>query len=116
MMTSADHEGQIFLSHPHMYNGFFFLVHHEVQHFIRDENSQSFSIRKICRLTLKWRKAIFKSLIKDLKSQISIETSQFMLNLYLELNLTSFKSKFQQKQLALNKSYVSAQSGNPDQS
>ena len=30
---------------------------------IRDENSQSFSIRKICRLTSKWRKAIFKSLI-----------------------------------------------------
>ena len=39
-----------------------------------------------------------------------------MLNLYLELNLTSFKNKFQQKQLALNKSYVSAQSGNPNQS
>ena len=35
----------------------------------RDENSQHFSIRKICQLTPKWRKAIFKSLIKDLKSQ-----------------------------------------------
>ena len=35
----------------------------------RDENSQPFSIRKICRLTPKWRKAISKSLIKGLKSQ-----------------------------------------------
>ena len=35
----------------------------------RDENSQPFSIRKICRLTPKWRKAILKSLIKGLKSQ-----------------------------------------------
>ena len=35
----------------------------------RDKNSQPFSIRKICRLTPKWRKAIFKSLIKGLKSQ-----------------------------------------------
>ena len=35
----------------------------------RDENSQPFSIRKICRLTPKWRKAIFKSLIKGFKSQ-----------------------------------------------
>ena len=42
------------------------------KHFLnqdRDENSQPFSIRKICRLTPKWRKAIFKSLIKGLKSQ-----------------------------------------------
>ena len=37
-----------------------------------------------------------------------------MLNLYLKLNLTSFKSNFQQKQLALYKSYASAQSGNPE--
>ena len=35
----------------------------------RDENSQQFSIRKICRLTPKLRKAICKSLIKGLKSQ-----------------------------------------------
>ena len=35
--------------------------------------------------------------------------------LYLKLSLTSFKNKFQQKQLALYKSYASAQSGNPDQ-
>ena len=35
----------------------------------RDENSQPFSIRKICQLTPKWRKAIFKSIIKGLKSQ-----------------------------------------------
>ena len=47
---------------------------------------------------------------------MSIETSQFMLNLYLKLSLTSFKNKFQQKQLALYKSYASAQSVNPDQS
>ena len=47
---------------------------------------------------------------------MSIETSQLMLNLYLKLSLTSFKNKFQQKQLALYKSYVSAQSVNPDQS
>ena len=39
-----------------------------------------------------------------------------MLNLYLKLSLTSSKNKFQQKQLALYKSYASAQSGNPDQS
>ena len=80
----------------------------------RDKNSQPFSIRKKCRLTPKWRKAIFKSLIKGLKSQNIIETSQFMLNLYLKLSLTSFKNKFQQKQLALYKSYASAQSRNPE--
>ena len=39
-----------------------------------------------------------------------------MLNLYLKLSLTSFKNEYQQKQLALYKSYASAQSGNPDQS
>ena len=39
-----------------------------------------------------------------------------MLNLYLKLSLTLFKIKFQQKQLALYKSFASAQSGNPDQS
>ena len=33
----------------------------------RDENSQPFSIRKICWLTPKWRKSDFKSLIKGLK-------------------------------------------------
>ena len=38
-----------------------------------------------------------------------------MLNLYLKLSLTSFENKSQQKQLALYKSYASAQSGNPDQ-
>ena len=32
----------------------------------RDENSQPFSIRKICQLTPKWRKAILESLIKGL--------------------------------------------------
>ena len=26
MMTNSDHEGQIFLSHPHLNNGFFFLL------------------------------------------------------------------------------------------
>ena len=36
-----------------------------------------------------------------------------MLNLDLKLKLTSFKNKFQQKQLALYKSSASAQSGNP---
>ena len=45
---------------------------------------------------------------------MSIETSQFMLNLYLKWSLTSFKNKFQQKQLALYKSYASAQSVNPE--
>ena len=35
----------------------------------RDENSKPFSIRKVCRLTPKWRKVIFKSLTKGLKSQ-----------------------------------------------
>ena len=35
----------------------------------KDENSQPFSIRKICLLTPKWRKAIFKLLIKGLISQ-----------------------------------------------
>ena len=39
-----------------------------------------------------------------------------MLNLYLKLSVTLFKNKFQQKQLALYKSYASAQSGIPDQS
>ena len=39
-----------------------------------------------------------------------------MLNLYLKLSLTSFKNKFQQKQLQLYKSYANAQSGHPDQS
>ena len=33
----------------------------------RDESSQPFLIRKICRLTPKWRKGDFKSLIKGLK-------------------------------------------------
>ena len=42
MMTSAYHEGQIFLSHPHMYNGFFFLVHHYVQHFILETHGKGF--------------------------------------------------------------------------
>ena len=37
-----------------------------------------------------------------------------MLNLYLKLSLTSFKNKFQQKQLAFYKSYASAQSENPE--
>ena len=35
----------------------------------RDENSQPFSIKKICWLTPKWRKAIFKSLYKITKNQ-----------------------------------------------
>ena len=51
-----------------------------------DENSQPFSIRKICQLTPKWRKAIFKSLIKGLKSQ-NINRNLFMLNSYLKLSL-----------------------------
>ena len=38
-----------------------------------------------------------------------------MLKLYLKLSFISFKNKFQQN-LAWNKSYASAQSGNPDQS
>ena len=38
-----------------------------------------------------------------------------MFNLYLKSSLTSFKNKFQHKQLAFYKSYASAQSGNPDQ-
>ena len=64
----------------------------------RDENSPPFSISKIGWWTPKWRKAIFKSLIKGLKSEnINIETSQFMLNLYLKFSLTSFKNKLQQK-------------------
>ena len=88
---------------------------HERRYF-RDENSQPFSIRKICCLTPIWRKAIFKSLIKGLNHKISIETSQFMLYLYLNMSLTIFKNRFQQKQQALYKSYASAQSGNPDQS
>ena len=37
-----------------------------------------------------------------------------MLNLYLKLSLTWFKNNFQQKQLALYKSYASTQSGNPE--
>ena len=79
----------------------------------RNENSQPFSIRKICRLNPKWRKAIFKSLIKGLKSQ-NINRNQ---SVYAEfISKIEFKTKFQQKQLALHKSYASAQSGNPDQS
>ena len=39
-----------------------------------------------------------------------------MPNLYLKLSLPLFKNKFQQKQMALYKSYAHAQSGNPDQS
>ena len=39
-----------------------------------------------------------------------------MLNLYLKLSSTSFKNQFQQKQVALYKSYASAQSGNPEHS
>ena len=31
MMTNDEYEGQIFLSHPHTYNGFFFLIHHECE-------------------------------------------------------------------------------------
>ena len=74
------------------------------------------SVRKICPLTPKWRKAFLNHLLKVSNHKMSIETSQFMLNLYLKLSLTSFKNKFQQKQLGLYKSYASAQSGNPDQS
>ena len=30
MMMNVDHEGQTFLSHPHIYNGLFFRVHHSI--------------------------------------------------------------------------------------
>ena len=51
--------------------GDFTELHNEKDQFgsYRDENSQPFSIRKICQSTPKWKKAIFKSLIKCLKSQ-----------------------------------------------
>ena len=42
-----------------------------------------------------------KQFLNHLLHKISIETSQFMLNLYLKLSLISLKNKFQQKQLAL---------------
>ena len=46
-------------------------------------------------------KQFLNYLFKVKNHKISIETSQFMLNLYLKLSLTSFKNKFQQKQLAI---------------
>ena len=52
----------------------------------RDGNSQPFSIRKICWLTPKWRKSDFSITLKALNNKISIETSQFMLILYLNLS------------------------------
>ena len=61
-------------------------------------------------------KQFLNHLLKVENHNISIKTSQFMLNLYLKLSLTSFKNKFQQKQLALYKSHASALSENPDQS
>ena len=71
---------------------------------------------KICWWTPKVRKSILNHLLKVQNYKITIEISQFMLNLYLKMCLTSIKNKLQQKQLALYKSYASAQSGNPDQS
>ena len=66
-------------------------------------------------MTPKWRKPIFEPLIKGLKSQnIKRNQSVYTFFLYLKLSLTSFKNKFQQKQLALYKSNASAQSGNPE--
>ena len=62
------------------------------------------------------KKQFLYYLLKASNHKISIETSQFMLILYLKLSLTSFKHKIQQKQRTLYKSYASAQSGNPDQS
>ena len=59
-------------------------------------------------------KQFLNHLLKVKNHKISLDTSQFRLNLYLKLSLTSFKNKFHQKQLALYKSYASAQSGNPD--
>ena len=42
-------------------------------------------------------KSNLNHLLKVLNHKISIETSQFKLNLYLKLSLTSFKNKIQQK-------------------
>ena len=72
----------------------------------RDENSQPFSIRKICWLLQNGEKQFLNHLLKVKNHKISIETSQFRLNLYLKLSLISFKNKFQQKQLALYISYA----------
>ena len=70
----------------------------------RDENSQPFSIRKICRWTQKWRKSIFKSLFKGLKKQ-NINRNQSVYAYFISKKwvLTSFKHKFQLKQLTLYK-------------
>ena len=51
-------------------------------------------------------KQFFNHLLKVKNHKISIETSQFMRNLYPKLSFTSFKNKFQQKQLAFYKSYA----------
>ena len=47
---------------------------------------------------------------------MSIETSQFMLILYLKLSFKFIQTQISAKRLTLYKSYASAQSGNPDQS
>ena len=64
----------------------------------------------------KMEKAIFKLFIKDFKLQNINRNQSVKAKFISELSLTSFKNKFRQKQLALFKSYASAQSENPDQS
>ena len=39
-MAIDDREGRIFLSHPHMNNGFLFLVHHLIPHLYRKQTSK----------------------------------------------------------------------------
>ena len=57
--------------------------------------SHSQSGKYVSRLQI-GEKQFLNHLLKVSKHKISIETSQFMLNLYLKLSLTSFKNKFQQ--------------------
>ena len=61
--SKAEHNIKLLLTYSE------FTVHMQNQLKFRNENSQLFSIWKICRLTPKWRKSVFKSLIKGIKSQ-----------------------------------------------
>ena len=40
VMTNGFLLGQIFLSHPHTNNGFFFLAHHSLPHFILEKDEK----------------------------------------------------------------------------
>ena len=58
-MTNGDPEGQIILSYPHTNNGFFFLAHHLIPHFIMEKHEKRLpknpdyaEMRHTCNITI----------------------------------------------------------------